>query len=77
MSQKLLTFEYDSAGEVVTLHLNREGLEYLIGVLVRMRDLAAPDHVHLMTADWGGEELTDQKQASGSVLIHHVKLCKW
>lgn len=77
MNERMLTFECDTDREVVQVHVNREGLDYLIAVLARLRDLPTPEHVHLMTLDWGGGELSSEKQSPESSLIKHVKLCKW
>ena len=30
-----------------------------------------------MTEDWGGEELSNNKQNKKTELIHHVKIFKW
>jgi len=35
------------------------------------------DHIHLMTEDWGGIELTNDKQNFNSELINHVKIFNW
>lgn len=37
----------------------------------------APNHVHLMTNSWGGDELTDEKQGDENIIINHVKIFKW
>ena len=35
------------------------------------------DHIHLMTNEWGGNELSDKKQSPENELINHVKIFKW
>ncbi|MBS0622494.1 MAG: immunity protein 32 [Verrucomicrobia bacterium] len=34
------------------------------------------DHFHLMTAEWGGSELSDEKQSTENEIINHVKIFK-
>ena len=38
MNEKQLSVECDASREVVELHLNRPGLDYLIDVLIHLRD---------------------------------------
>jgi len=77
MAEKLLTFEWDDGKEVLKVHANREGIDYLIDVLTRLRELPPPDHAHLMTEEWGGSELTSEKQDQDALLVNHVKLYTW
>lgn len=76
--QHLLTFEMLANGKEIELHTDSAGLDYLIKALQDLRDLTAPDHLHLMTDDWGGNSLSNEKQNLGDVkLAHHVKVFKW
>lgn len=34
-------------------------------------------HRHLMTRDWGGSELSNDKQGLDNSLCHHVKIFFW
>lgn len=77
MSKHLLTFEADRAGQRIEIHVDSAGLDFLIQELQRLRDVATQDHAHLMTDDWGGSGLSDEKQNVNAELIHHVKILKW
>jgi hypothetical protein len=77
-NDRMLTVECDATGEVVLIHMNRVGLDYLIERLTYLRDKAdSPDHTHLMSAHWGGSSLDDSGQTEGMQLVHHLKLLKW
>jgi hypothetical protein len=78
----LLTFEVEPEGDVVEIHTDASGLEYLIHQLLSLREkVRQGDHglLHLMTDDWGGEELSNQRQGKGDgvTLAHHVKIHAW
>jgi hypothetical protein len=77
MSNRLLTFECDGQRQVVEVHANQEGLDYLIEALSRLRDSAIPDHIHMMTPAWGGQELSETNQNVEFAHLQHVKVCKW
>lgn len=47
-----------SAANEVDVSFDYEGLDYLLRVLANLRTYRAPDHDHLMSEDWGGDELT-------------------
>ncbi len=34
------------------------------------------NHVHLMTPEWGGDELTSTQQSPVATLINHVKILR-
>ncbi|TRD14440.1 Imm32 family immunity protein [Palleronia caenipelagi] len=72
---ELLTFELCENGDEVEIHLNDEGLSNLINYLVRLKK--SRDHEHLMTEEWGGNELTSIKQGSGNTLLQKVTLRHW
>lgn len=79
MSKKLLTIEYSNKSEVIELHLNREGANELRMILDKLIKNNESEHCHLMTEDWGGIELTSNKQnlSSDYKLINHLKLLYW
>jgi hypothetical protein len=76
---KIFTIEIDEQGELVEMHLNKEGAEYLRDILNRVIEVNSDDHLHLMTPDWGGNELTEEKQNQSDTvkLIHQLKLMYW
>ena len=70
-------FEWDSKNETLEIHGNREGLERLNGEIALLLAKLTSDHIHLMTKEWGGNELSNEKQCSENEIIHHVKLFNW
>jgi len=77
MNEKLLSVECDASREVVELHMDRRGLEYLIDVLTRLQHASPPEHLHLMSPEWGGDGLTGLPQNPDYVAAKHLKVCLW
>lgn len=73
----MLTFELTNDRDRVEIHGDREGLLLLAQTLTELAAKSSPDHVHLMTVDWGGSELTNVGQGLSNELVHHVKLFLW
>lgn len=73
----MLTFEWDGNEERLEIHSDEKGLDELISQLTKLRNCYGSDHIHLMTGDWGGSELSANKQNNCAELIHHVKIFKW
>ena len=72
----LLTFELNK--DELEIHTDLSGLKTLIdelNKLLKSAEKGLNDHNHLMTEDWGGNELTSVTQ-SGEIL-HHVKIYCW
>ena len=67
-----LTVEYKD--ETITIICDQEGLERLGLELNRVDAHTPPWHTHLMTAAWGGGELTEDRSTEGSVLVQHVRI---
>ncbi len=73
---KLLTFEMDPQGDRLEIHVNQEGLNDFIR---HLEDLKNPhnDPIHLMTPDWGGRELSKEKQdrekRRGTLVNHSMR----
>jgi hypothetical protein len=74
--EKILTIEFDKEGEKIEMHFNDLGVDILIRYLQQLKDNSVNGHAHLMTEDWGGNELTNEKQNTGNniQLINHLKL---
>jgi hypothetical protein len=74
--EKTITLELDQQGETVELHLNKTGAEYLSNVLNRLISNNKDEHLHLMTPDWGGNELNSEQQNLNSdiKLLHQLKI---
>ena len=74
MREYTLTFEI-SEGNSIEIHADSEGLKMLIQIL--QKTFKTGDHEHLMTEDWGGDELSNEKQGPNNILCNHVKIMKW
>ncbi|MCI5141349.1 MAG: methylhydantoinase [Candidatus Electrothrix sp. ATG1] len=73
----MLTFEWDESSECLEIHLNNRGLQMLANQIKQLENLAGNEHLHLMTEDWGGSELSNEKQNKKSNIINHVKIVRW
>ena len=73
----LLTFEWDAKREILEIHGNPQGLEKLKYLIDSLLSKENNDHIHLMTADWGGDELSKEIQCPENQKINHVKIFKW
>lgn len=76
-SDYLLIFELDSKNEILEIHGNQKGLEKLKTLIDSLLSKASSDHIHLMSENWGGYELSNDKQCEENEIINHVKLFKW
>ena len=56
----------------VEIYLDREGLADLLQQLGHLNEPG--DHVHLMTATWGGLPLTKQKAVPENTLVNHLRV---
>ena len=77
MADYLLTVEVEP--DRLVIHADRQGLRFLAERLLVLAESTPPgqhEHLHLMTPDWGGSELTATAQGDGRVL-HHVVLFCW
>jgi len=77
--KNLLTLEFNPNEDVIEIHLNKVGAEYLINNLNRLIKNGENEHIHLLTPEWGGNELTTEKQNLNeeTQLIHHLKIMYW
>lgn len=73
----MLTFESADKGDRLEIHGDKEGLLRLAKIFTEMAEQEDSEHHHLMTKDWGGSELSDEKQGLNNELYHHVKLFCW
>jgi hypothetical protein len=79
MDMKLLTVELDEAGDLVEMHMDKAGAIYLRDLLTDLIEADQNTSLHLMSPDWGGDELcADQQNLSDDVsLVNHLKLLYW
>lgn len=68
----MLTVEHDEKKENIEIFCDREGIELLLKKLTFLANNGG--HVHLMTPSWAGNELTEDKQGTNTVLINHLKI---
>jgi hypothetical protein len=64
----------------VCLHLNDAGIDYFIDLLNRLKRVEEQEHYHLMTPDWGDEELTTPEVTSETgelEVVNHLCVMKW
>lgn len=78
----MITAETEKRGDVVHIHVDAVGIDRLIKDLSFLKskiDAGERDHLHLMTEDWGGNELSTQPQdlSGKTTLVHHVKIHGW
>lgn len=73
----MLTFESDKENEKLEIHGDKEGLLKLANILTEMAEQDSSEHRHLMTKDWGGSELSNDKQGLANSLYNHVKIFYW
>jgi hypothetical protein len=79
----LLSFVANSDANMLTIHLDKDGIEFLIERLSKLKELLDEgqcEDCHLFTADSIGSELTSTKiqgQVNEAVVVQHVKLSSW
>ncbi|HTE33507.1 MAG TPA: Imm32 family immunity protein [Chryseolinea sp.] len=79
MESKIFTIEIDEQGNLIEMHVNKDGAEYLRSILDNLIRANENSDKHLMTPDWGGTELSSESQnkADGVRIVHHLKLMYW
>jgi len=77
--EKIFTIELDKEEEAIELHLNKTGAEYLRNILDRLISNNKNEHLHLMSSDWGGDELSSNQQNLNAdvELLHQLKIMYW
>jgi hypothetical protein len=75
MSDKVLTFELNQNSDEIDIHGNEQGFLELIETINRV--ISSSQHDHLMTPNWGGSELSNEKQGETSRLINKVTIHIW
>ena len=73
----MLSFESNNDNQQLEIHGDKEGLLKLAKILSEMAEQKESEHRHLMTKDWGGSELSSDKQGLDNDLWHHVKIFFW
>jgi hypothetical protein len=73
----LLTVQLTKEGQEVQVHCNREGLLKLTETLNRLARHTRQEHIHLMTEDWGGGELTAEPASDDGMLVNLMTIYYW
>jgi len=76
-TDKFLTFELSNKGDELFVVADSNGLRFLAEKLTRLAEKAdkgQPDHEHLMTEEWGGNELSSVPQGKDTTVLNHVKI---
>tara|TARA_B100001248_G_scaffold262227_1_gene256838 strand:+ start:9717 stop:10187 length:471 start_codon:yes stop_codon:yes gene_type:complete len=72
---KRLTLEFKEEQGVLFIYCNALGILYLKETLEELSKMEAPEDFHLMSPEWGGEELTEE--TVDGLLIKHLKPTLW
>ena len=75
----MLSFEFDNKQTCVVIHLDVNGVDFLIERLARLKKSNVNEHEHLMSKEWGGSELDtiDASISEHDEPINHVKIFYW
>lgn len=73
----MLTFESNDENNQLEIHGDKKGLLELANNLIQMAEGNSAEHRHLMTIDWGGSGLSNEKQGINNQLYNHVKVFFW
>jgi len=72
LSIEAVPIEGDPEGAQVFVYLDQEGLGRLVEILGNLRKT---DHVHLFSEEWGGWELSNERQNADGLIVRHAKIC--
>lgn len=79
----VLSFVSNAEGNMLSIHMDRDGIDYLIDKLSLLRQLidrGECEHCHLFTADSIGSDLSSTKLVGSideTTIVQHVKLYGW
>ncbi|MCL4472453.1 MAG: Imm32 family immunity protein [Actinobacteria bacterium] len=71
----ILSFELSKKDNALEIHFDTDGLEHFISLLNKLRK--DKGHLHLMTSEWGGNDLSSKKLGEDNYLLNHVKIFLW
>lgn len=83
VKKQLLAFVIDNKHDLLTLHMDSDGLDCLIRHLQHLRSSLAAgkyDHFHMFSKDWGDGELTIStmgEQIDDGRAIHQLNAYVW
>jgi hypothetical protein len=76
-SPKLLTFEWNEKQEILEIHGTADGLKSLVEIINKLIASRENEHEHMMSVQWGGQELSNDPMNPENRIINHVKINKW
>ena len=76
-NEKMVQVEWDAEGQRVEIHVNDEGIDYLLDILIDLKKRRPPDDVQLMTPEWGGGGLTSFEDSGDRLIVNFLKIMKW
>lgn len=59
--ENYLTFEWDEKNQLLEIHGNKEGLQFLKRKIEILINASNNDHIHLQGNEYGVEDLSDEK----------------
>lgn len=72
----LVSFELSKEKDKVEIHGSPQALRDFSSLILKLAEDGMGD-AHLMTASWGGEELSEEKLGISNELLNHVKIFCW
>lgn len=60
----------------VALVLDAAGIDELCQMMQRLRNSAAPDHLHLVIGEWGDGELTPRTPENNYTTVSHLRIVR-
>ena len=72
MEFNMLTFELPDDKGRLEIHGDKDGFLKLAKLLTELAEEKSSGHLHLMTKNWGGVTLSNEKQMSTNNLLNHV-----
>lgn len=73
----MISFEKNINKETFEIHLDTEGIDKLIDILVKLKTAENSDHIHLQTKSYGGSELSEETQGIDNEVLNQLDLFYW
>jgi hypothetical protein len=72
----MICIQNDPKSELIELHVDEAGIDYLIQLLNTLREYDTND-IHLFTQAWGGDGLDSDPQNLDLPVTNQLKIMKW
>ena len=76
-NKDLISIEWDEIKETLEVHGSKAALIKLKNNIDDLIKSNTSEHLHLMSEEWGGNELSSQPFSKEDKVIHHVKIFLW